>query len=141
MVFLLSALEASPRWANSRGRSRPRMSKGWMKERISDRSFAEITEILRPIPGGRTGIEPAFAGSQPALFPDEQRPRDAKHGRDGWIRTSILLIPNEAPFHLGNVSKLLHSWWVASGSNRALGGFRPAQSPDLLTTQVVLGSP
>src|SRR5262249_15561736 len=27
--------------------------------------------------GGRTGSETVFAGSRPALFPDEQRPRDA----------------------------------------------------------------
>src|SRR4051812_6162820 len=85
--------------------------------------------------GGRTGIEPAFTGSRPALFPDEKRPRAVceNQGRGGRTRTGNLPVPNGAPYRWATPR-----WWVISESNRVLGGFSSAQSPDLLTTRHTL---
>ena len=45
---------------------------------------------IRVVPAG---TEPASAGLQPAANPSQLE----NHRRDGWIRTSDLLIPNQAP--------------------------------------------
>ena len=59
--------------------------------------------------------------------------RTNQTGRDGWIRTAVILLPKQVP----EAARLRPDWWPGSESNRHLLLFKQALRPHQLPGQLV----